>query len=1341
MSNQEKYETVIRLNTEQAKKEIDVLQKKYDDLVKKQSQYTSDSVKYKSLQKEIDKTKSKIESMKNRVESVTDSLKKMSQATPKQLKATIKDINALLNSGTIKRGSEEWESLTAALKQANTELGKIKAESKASQPIMAKFFKFLNDSWGGILILAQTISGVTMTIRKSVEDYAQMEEEMANVRKYTGLADEGVRDLNEDFKKMDTRTPREQLNQLAGSAGRLGLQSKKDIKEFVEAADMIGVALGDDLGDGAVDKIGKLAMAFGEDEKKGLKGAMLSTGSALNELAQNSSAQAGYIVEYTARVAGFGKQLGLTQAQIMGYGAVMDENMLKDEMAATAFGNMLTKMQTDTEKFAKIAGMSVKDFTDLLNKDANQAILKLADNLKKADPQTMMKMLDSMGLDGSRAVGVLSTLADKIDNVRKHQARATEAYEKATSVGNEFNTMNNTVQARIDKCKKAFKEMAIELGEKLLPVVQYTITGAGAMTKALSLIVSWIDKYKIAIAATVTTMALLYMWHQKMLIVEKLSALIDTKLLPSLKRVGNFLKSNWVGASITVLVALATAIWEVKRRSDGLSESEKNLKKIRDNAKKSIVEEEQRLRTLIAAAEDEKISMDKRKIAVDELNRVIPNYNAQLDETTGKYQANKKALDEYLSSLVRKYEIEGARERLQELGKDLADAEIKLQKAKQTADKLKNSGPSTGAQADVFFNAGQKIGANQAVNSAQKVVDGIKSQITDIAKTFGEDLKKQAVEALEDIKETPANPTGDFVSDEEKKKLDAERHKQEIEERKRLKEAEDAAKAAADANIAAKTHEYAMGKIAYSQYIQDIAQLQQEGLKNRRDVYQEGTAEYEKLNRQLEELSFKGDQKVNQVKLEDLQRSMLRQQAEIEAQAAREEITEVEKQERLRMLNESFLADKVELYKEGSKERLDAEWELEQTEQRNKTEREKEYQQQLDYIRQEYLGMSNDRQLQIALSGLERMHQLGLISEEEYQRAIIAIRAQYANAQTPSEHTQGVANDMLTNARNAAAPTESSIPIAGTIQNYKTLMEKLQDMYGEDEKNHEAYLMAKQQATAQFCESLASEIQAAYSSVNQVMQAASSLFSAQQEYETAMVQKKYEKQIAAAGNNQKKVKKLQEKQQKEEAAIKTKYNKKQMVIQMAQAVAQTSINALQAYGAGLAVGGPAAPILAKVFAAMAVAAGMIQIAAIKKQHQAQEAGYYEGGFTGGRRYRKEAGVVHEGEFVANHQAVNNPNVLPFLNFLDQAQRNNTVGSLTAEDVSRSMGAGTSQLLAPIVNVNVDNERLNDSIDRINENQDRLASQLEQGIGVDIPIDGENGIYKKIKRYEDLLNNK
>lgn len=117
-------------------------------------------------------------------------------------------------------------------------------------------------------------------------------------------------------------------------------------------------------------------------------------------------------------------------------------------------------------------------------------------------------------------------------------------------------------------------------------------------------------------------------------------------------------------------------------------------------------------------------------------------------------------------------------------------------------------------------------------------------------------------------------------------------------------------------------------------------------------------------------------------------------------------------------------------------------------------------------------------------------------------------------------------------------------------------------------------------------------------------------------------------------------------------------------------------------------------------------------------------------------------MVHEGEFVANHQAVNNPNILPFLNFLDQAQRNNTVGSLTAQDVSRSMGAGgTTQMITPIVNVQNDNPELLDTLERVNENQDRLATQLEQGIGVDIPIAGEDGMYNRMRRYQNLLKSK
>lgn len=112
-----------------------------------------------------------------------------------------------------------------------------------------------------------------------VQSFAQMDEAMTDVMKYTGQTKREVEDMNETFKRMETRTAREELNALAGAAGRLGITARKDIEGFVSAADKINVALGDDLGEGAIDQIGKLTMVFGEDKTKGLNGAMLATGS------------------------------------------------------------------------------------------------------------------------------------------------------------------------------------------------------------------------------------------------------------------------------------------------------------------------------------------------------------------------------------------------------------------------------------------------------------------------------------------------------------------------------------------------------------------------------------------------------------------------------------------------------------------------------------------------------------------------------------------------------------------------------------------------------------------------------------------------------------------------------------------------------------------------------------------------------------------------------------------------------------------------------------------------------------------------------------------------------
>ena len=196
-----------------------------------------------------------------------------------------------------------------------------------------------------------------------------------------------------------------------------------------------------------------------------------------------------------------------------------------------------------------------------------------------------------------------------------------------------------------------------------------------------------------------------------------------------------------------------------------------------------------------------------------------------------------------------------------------------------------------------------------------------------------------------------------------------------------------------------------------------------------------------------------------------------------------------------------------------------------------------------------------------------------------------------------------------------------------------------------------------------------------------------------------------------------------------------------MKIEIAQAIASTAMSAINAYASAAAIptiGWTLAPIAA----GMVTAAGMIQLAAIKKQHQAEAAGYYEGGYTGGNRYRKEAGVVHEGEFVANHRAVNNSSIRPAFDLIDRAQRANTVGSLTADDISRALGAGASAaVVAPIVNVSNDNEEVRQSLDGVNSAVSRLNENIERGIKADVSIAGRDGIDRKLNEYHRMLNNK
>ena len=404
-------------------------------------------------------------------------------------------------------GSEKWKQLQADLKIADARLKEVRASAQGTGISLGKLADGFNRYAAIGASAVATLTGMALTVRGCVNEFAEMEEAESQVTKYTGMAKDEVKALNEEFKKMDTRTPRTELNELAGTAGRLGIQAKEDVLEFVEAADMINVALGEDLGEDAIKNIGKLSDMFG-DSSKSMKENMLAIGSAVNSVAQNSSASEPYLVEFTARMGGVAKQANLAITDVMGFASALDQNMLRSEMASTALSGLIMKIYQEPAKYAKLAGMDVKEFSDLMEKDVNAAILSFLESLGNLGGMNKMApVLKEMKLSGAEAAGVISTLAGNVAKVRKEQRQASEAFAEGTSIVNEFNVQNNTVQAELDKAKERFADIRRELGEQLLPLMKYMVSTGSLTVKGLSAIVSVLFEYKGAILTAGTAIA------------------------------------------------------------------------------------------------------------------------------------------------------------------------------------------------------------------------------------------------------------------------------------------------------------------------------------------------------------------------------------------------------------------------------------------------------------------------------------------------------------------------------------------------------------------------------------------------------------------------------------------------------------------------------------------------------------------------------------------------------------------------------------------------------------------------------------------------------------------
>lgn len=1435
----------VLLDDKQAKQTIALLEKQLEQVKQKKADTFNKGGDTQAFDKEINRINASLKTLRTNQEQVNKTFNNLSSASYKELSATMKAVQKQLRSGAVERNSEEWKRLQKKLKEVKSEMAAINNESKESIGVWGRLRNTLNTNWGAITQIIIGYNTLRDTIRKCAQAYADMEESMANVRKYTGQTDEEVHRMNEDFKRMDTRTAREQLNELAGSAGRLGITSKDMIEEFVDGADKINVALGDDLGKGAVDKIGKLAQMFGEDKTKGLRGAMLATGSAVNELAQNSSANAGYIVDFTADLSGVGIQAGMTQAQLMGLASALDQNMQEEATSATVFSQLITKMYQEPAKFAKIAGVEITKFSNLMKTNANEGLMTFLSAMKsRGGFAEMAPMFEEMQLNGTRAVGVLSAVASHLDQVRTAQDLATQSYASGTSVINEFNVQNNTVQAQLDKAKKRFEDLTVELGEQLIPVTRYAISTLSIGIHVLSTLITFtfthVKQLTIIGSAIAVCTAL---WYKETIAIKlkaaatTYAAAIDKAYIATttlLRAAMVALQATWAyltkgvqgyivvmraarlasltnpwAALATVLTVVGVAVYGAVKAFTSYNEAMRNSTQEAKNnraiaeaqaslAKKvsdATLDERNKVDMLNKVIHSNAYTVDERRQAIAAMQKLVPEYHASISKEGKLYNDNQIAIQNYIKELENAAMAEAIYERKVEINKkklELKLKESKIRHSLKAVDAERKSHPEryeSEAVADAF--TGQLIEQNDALksNEKQKKIHtrrlkenlSLQQQLNAEESYYNTELRKNAnLQKLYKKKEKKSlqgestgtnrttGSTGHYTTEKERKAAEKEQKKREAAARKAeikrkadLKKELDDAKKSTEAQQLEATTLYSTGQIRLAEYNDRMAKIKEQGLQQRIDIlrkYGEAESEeYKRLNAQKEKISADYERKQTQ-DLQDL---------EYDRQVAEQAITaeyynkdsdlyhnESAINEALFQLDQTFLKEKQALYLKSSDEYWQIAREIERSEQQHQYDRQKQYDDTLMQLKQEYLTLGNEQQMQLELAGLDEVHKAGLVSEEEYQRMKMGIANKYASYKPDAkDQAKDDATTALDTAkkmtrqsddRSGSLGSDNLATIAGgaiaAIQQQKMVNDNLQKLREEDKISEQAYQDAKKQMNQETYKNIAAIAGAAFSSISSMMGAASAYSQACSDLEVAKIQANYDKQISAAGKNSAKKKRLEAKRDKEISAAKTKANKKAMKIEIAQAIASTAMAAINAYSSAAAIKG-VGWIMAPIAAGLATAAGMLQIATIKKQHQAEAAGYYEGGFTGPGHWKKEAGVVHAGEFVANHNAVNNPQLLPALQLIDAAQRNNTVASLTAQDVSRAMGTGSAAVVAPVVNVNADNELVGASLDNVSSTIERLNEQLNLGIKSYVVITGPDGFDRKWSQYQKMKSNK
>lgn len=1310
-------EWVLTLNASDAQKEIHNLSEKNKELrdsnkeIKKSmtdliatgkaggKQWKRLDDQLKENNKTIGENNKKIAECEKRLDKTTMSanqLARKANALRKELRNTVKSLQPEKYAALEKELKEVEKAYGQATKKAEGFGGSLLSLNKIKTVLAGVFVTI------GAMITGQIVGG----LRDAISTIIEFEKKNSTLAAILGTTKKSIKDLTDEARRLGATTSytAAQVTALQIELAKLGF-FKEDIKAMTPSVLKFAKAVDTDLASAAT-LAGATLRIFNLDAE--------DTERAVSTMTMGCNASAlsfEYLNTAMSIVGPVANSFGFTIEETTALLGALANSGFDASSAATATRNILLNLADSSGKLALALGGPVDNLEDLVK------------GLKKLNSEgiDLNKALD---LTDKRSVAAFNTFLNGTDTVLNLRDAVTGAEEGFNAMSEE---MGDNVQGALNRLSSTIEGVVLRFYESkgilrdLIDLVTLMVEGVGGMIDmfnkwgvvtytvtaylvsyygGLKIATMWHARFKTATLASVVAekahAVQLYISRAATLTYAAAQALLHkntTRCTAALRLMRIELLKNPYTALLALLVAAGVAIYQLAKKTEQASAAMKAHQEVVKKVNEEYSSQEAKIKTLVAAINDENLSNYTRKQRLAELKELIPDYNAELDEEGRLINNNKEAIDQYLVSLEKQIKLKAYQEELEELYKKKRNLESQESEQSDAYWDTRQQNTLSGynrnsltAKISRLFGTEKEANQLKALQTTQKDLAGIESAIAqinnDILKT-----EATATSLTGTNKENINTETSLIKKLEAEKKAEAGEYKNtetdatlkplEIEHEKRMllikenREKENKTEAQYILEGTAENLRYYRERLDALQKLEAKTPAQKKKLLD--EIHKLETAAQAAIftetgkqeDARIKLVQEKRDERLKietayyNVQKDTMEKAVLNQSITQEAADAYMLEVEAEHAAELLEINRTYQNDIAALEITGKQKRIETATEA------------------ADAVRESEMKLLRDRaaiaqkvreitSVPVGITGMQEAHRKQVQDVETTYNAIIEIARQAGISTVGLEkQKQQEISQLEFEYQNSLYQIQSQIGVswAQEYQNELALLKNLHDQELIDEKTYQRKKLQMQMNNAK-------KYFDYYSGLS------SSMVEAIQQAEIDQVEAKYDVLIQEAENNGEDTAALEEEKENKKLEIQKKYADVNFAIKCSQIIADTAVSIMKAYA-------DLGPIAGTVAAVMLAATGVAQLASAKAERDriknmslknttgsktataervvsgSSGGGYYEGGYTGpGGRY-EVAGVVHKGEYVVPQPEMNNPKVIDAVSTIEAIRRQRT----------------------------------------------------------------------------------